>query len=257
MSVHATAVVAPEAELDSSVEVGPFTIIGPKVRIGAGTRIGPHVVIEGRTTIGKSNRIFQFAAVGAIPQDLKYAGEDSSLCIGDENQIREFATLHLGTTGGGGVTRVGDQNLFMAYSHVAHDCQVASHCVVANCGTLGGHVSLEDHVHVGGLAGVHQFARVGMLSFIAAGAMVTQDVPPYCTVHGNRAKLAGLNTVGLTRGGYSAEQISRIKSAYRSLFRSKLGRREAIAHVRAEHGAHAEIERLLRFVEGSERGIAR
>jgi UDP-N-acetylglucosamine acyltransferase len=257
MSVHPTAVVAPEAELDGSVEVGPFAVIGPKVRIGAGTRVGPHAVVEGRTTLGKRNRIFQFAAVGAIPQDLKYAGEDSALEVGDENQIREFATLHLGTSGGGGVTRVGSHNLFMAYSHVAHDCQVASHCVVANCGTLGGHVSLEDHVHVGGLAGVHQFVRVGTLAFIAAGAMVTQDVPPYCTVHGNRAKLAGLNTVGLSRGGFGAEEISRIKSAYRALFRSKLGVREAIARVRAEHGAHAEVEALLRFVEGSERGIAR
>lgn len=257
MSVHPTAVIAPTAELDGSVEVGPYVVIGPKVRIGAGTRVGAHVVIEGNTTIGRDNRIFQFAAVGAIPQDLKYAGEDSRLEIGDENQIREFATLHLGTQGGGLVTRVGDKNLFMAYTHVAHDCQVGNHCVVANCGTLGGHVTLEDHVHVGGLSGVHQFVRVGRLAFIAAGAMVTQDVPPYCTVHGNRAKLAGLNSVGLTRAGFSAEQVSRVKAAYRALFRSKLGLREAIAQVKAEHGMHPEIEHLLRFLEGSERGIAR
>ncbi len=257
MSVHPTAIVAPEAELDSSVEVGPYSVIGPKVRIGAGTRVGPHCVIEGRTSLGRNNRVFQFAALGAIPQDLKYAGEDSRLEIGDDNQIREFTTLHLGTAGGGGVTKVGNHNLFMAYTHVAHDCVVADHCILANCGTLGGHVVLEDSVHVGGLAGIHQFVRVGTQAFVAGGALVTQDVPPYCTVQGDRAKLAGLNTVGLTRAGYTADQVSRIKSAYRALFRSKLGLREALAQVRAEHGGHPEIDHLLRFVEGSERGIAR
>ncbi|HEY3445624.1 MAG TPA: acyl-ACP--UDP-N-acetylglucosamine O-acyltransferase [Myxococcales bacterium] len=257
MSIHPTAIVAPTAELDSTVEVGPYAVIGPKVRIGAGTTVGPHAVLEGRTTIGKHNRIFQFAAIGAIPQDLKYAGEDTSLEIGDENSIREFATLHIGTKGGGGLTRVGNQNLLMAYTHVAHDCLVADHCVIANCGALAGHVTLEDHVHIGGLAGVHQFVKVGTHAFVAGGALVTQDVPPYCTAQGDRAKLVGLNTVGLTRAGYTADQITRIKAAYRALFRSKLGLREAIAQVRAEHGGHPEIDHFVNFVEGSERGIAR
>ena len=257
MSIHSTAIVAATAELHSTVEVGAYAVIGPKVKIGAGTTVGPHAVIEGRTTIGRNNRIFQFAAIGAIPQDLKYAGEDTKLEIGDENSIREFATLHIGTTGGGGVTRVGNKNLLMAYTHVAHDCQVANHCVIANCGALAGHVTLEDHVHVGGLAGVHQFVKLGTHAFIAGGAVVTQDVPPYCTVQGDRAKLVGLNTVGLTRAGFTADQITRIKTVYRALFRKKLGMREAIAQVRAEFGGHPEIDHFVNFVEGSERGIAR
>lgn len=257
MSIHASAIVAPTAEIDSSADIGPYAVIGPKVRIGAGTTVGPHSVIEGRTAIGRNNRIFQFAAIGAIPQDLKYAGEDTSLEIGDENSIREFATLHIGTKGGGGVTRVGNKNLLMAYTHVAHDCRVADHCILANCAALAGHVTLEDHVHVGGLAGVHQFVKLGTQSFVAGGAVVTQDVPPYCTVQGDRAKLAGLNTVGLTRAGFTADQISRIKTAYRVLFRKKLGLREAVAQLRAEFAGHPEIERFVAFVEGSERGIAR
>jgi UDP-N-acetylglucosamine acyltransferase len=257
MAIHPTAIVDPKAELDSSVEVGPYAVIGPKVRIGAGTRVGPHAVLEGDTTIGRNNRIFQFAALGAIPQDLKYAGEETKLVVGDDNQIREFATMHIGTSGGGGVTRVGNGNLFMACSHVAHDCQVGSGCVVANCSALAGHVVVEDCVTIGGLAGVHQFCRLGAYAFVAGGSLLTQDVPPYCTVQGDRATLVGLNTVGLTRHGFTPEQISRIKDVYKTLFRSKMGLREAIAQARAEHGGHPEIDHMLRFIEGSERGVAR
>ncbi len=257
MSRHPTAIVHPEAQLDPSAEVGPYAVIGPKVKIGAGTRIGPHAVIEGRTTIGKGNRIFQFASVGAVPQDLKYAGEDTRLEIGDENQIREFATLHIGTAGGGGVTRVGNGNLFMAYSHVAHDCQVGNGCVLANGASLAGHVQVGDHVTLGGLSAIHQFTRIGDHAFISGGAMVVMDVPPYCTAQGDRAELAGLNTVGLTRHGFTEEQLRRVKDAYRILFRSKLGLNEALAKVRAEHGGHAEIDALLAFIHGSKRGITR
>lgn len=257
MSIHPTAVVAPGAEIDGSVEIGPYAVIGPRVRIGAGTTVGPHAVIEGNTTIGRDNRIFQFAALGAIPQDLKFAGEETRLEIGDENQIREFVTMHVGTAGGGGLTRVGNKCLFMANSHVAHDVQVGDGCILANSVALAGHVALEDFVIVGGLAGVHQFVRVGRHAFVAAGSVVTMDVPPYCTVQGDRAKLTGLNSVGLSRHGFSAEQISRVKSAYRTLFRSKLGLREALAQVKAEHGGHPEIDRLVRFIEGSERGVAK
>lgn len=257
MPVHPTAVVAPGAELDPSVQVGPYAVIGPKVKIGPETTVGAHAVIEGDTAIGRGNRIFQFAAIGAIPQDLKYAGEPTRLVIGDQNQIREFATLHIGTAGGGGITRVGDKNLFMAYSHVAHDCQVGSGCVFANSVALGGHVLVEDFVICGGLAGIHQFVRLGRHAFVAAGASVTMDVAPYCTVQGDRAKLAGLNSVGLTRHGYDGEQLNRVKEAYRVLFRSQLGLREALAKVRAELGGHAEIDRLLAFIEASERGIVR
>ncbi|HZA13522.1 MAG TPA: acyl-ACP--UDP-N-acetylglucosamine O-acyltransferase [Myxococcaceae bacterium] len=255
--VHPTAIVHPEAQLHPTVEVGPYAVVGPRVRIGAGSTVGPHAVIEGRTTFGERNRIFQFASVGAVPQDLKYAGEDTELVIGNGNTIREFATVHLGTAGGGGVTRLGDGNLIMANAHVAHDCQIGNGCVLANSAALAGHVQVEDYVIFGGLSAVHQFTRIGRHAFIAGGAMVAMDVPPYCTAQGDRAELVGLNTVGLARHGYSEEQIRRIKEAYKILFRSKLGLIEAVAKLRAEYGTHPEIELLLDFVSRSQRGITR
>lgn len=255
--IHPTAVVSPGAELHESVEVGPYTVIGPKVRIGAGTVVGPHAVIEGRTTIGQNNRIFQFASVGAVPQDLKYRGEDTELVLGDGNTVREFVTLNIGTAGGGGATRIGNKNLFMANSHVGHDSVVGNGCIIANSAALAGHVTLEDHVHFGGLAAVHQFTRIGRHAFISGGAMVTMDVPPYCTAQGDRAELAGLNTVGMQRAGYTPEQIQRIKDAYRILFRSKLGLNEALARARAEVGGHPEVDHFLDFVARSERGVTR
>lgn len=257
MSVHATAIVHPDAKLHESVEVGPYAIIGPKVKIGAGTTVGSHAVIEGDTTIGERNRIFHHASVGAVPQDLKYAGEPTRLVIGDENMIREFTTLNIGTAGGGGLTKVGSKNLFMAYSHVAHDCTVANGCVLANSVALAGHVDVADFVILGGLSAVHQFTRIGKHAFIAGGSMVAMDVPPYCTAQGDRAELAGLNTVGLSRHGMTDEQIGRIKDAYRILFRSKLGLNEAMSRLKAEHGGHSEIEHLLEFIASSKRGITR
>lgn len=257
MAIHPTAVVEQGAELDSSVEVGPFAVIGPNVKLSAGVRVGPHAVIEGHTTIGPGTRVFQFASVGAQPQDLKYAGEPTRLEIGANNQIREFSTLHIGTAGGGGITRVGDRNLLMAYSHIAHDCQIGSGCVLANCATLAGHVTMEDSVIMGGLAAAHQFTRIGRHAFISGGSMVTMDIPPYCTAQGDRAELSGLNTVGLTRSGFTEDQVARIKDAYRTMFRSKLGLREALARIKAEYAGHAEIEHFVGFIEGSERGIAR
>jgi UDP-N-acetylglucosamine acyltransferase len=255
--LHPTAIVHPEAQLHDTSEVGAYAVIGPHVKIGEGTRIGPHAVIEGRTTIGKRNRVFQLCSVGAVPQDLKYAGEDTQLAIGDDNTIREFATLHIGTAGGGGVTRIGNKNLFMAYSHVAHDCQVGNGCILSNSANIAGHVQIADHVILGGLSAVHQFTRIGKHAFIAGGSMVAMDVPPYCTAQGDRAELAGLNTVGLSRHGFTDDQIARIKDAYRILFRSKLGLNEAISKLKAEHGGHSEIDELLQFVAGSTRGITR
>jgi UDP-N-acetylglucosamine acyltransferase len=255
--VHPTAVVHPDAQLHETVEVGPFAVIGPKVRIGPGTRVGPHAVIEGRTTLGARNRVFQFASLGAAPQDLKYAGEDTELIIGDENQIREFTTLHIGTAGGGGVTRIGNRNLFMANSHVAHDCVVGNGCILANSAALGGHVLVEDHVIFSGLTAVHQFTRVGKHAFVAGGAMVVMDVPPYCMAQGDRAELVGLNTVGLERHGFTEAQIGRIKEAYRILFRSKLGMSEAVARLKADLGGHPEIDHLIDFVSQSKRGLTR
>jgi UDP-N-acetylglucosamine acyltransferase len=257
MAIHPTAVVDKHAELDSSVEVGPYAVIGPKVKIGPKTRIGAHAVLEGDTTIGQGNVIFQFAAIGAIPQDLKYAGEPTRLVIGEHNQIREFATLHLGTAGGGGVTRVGNHCLLMANSHIAHDVQLGDGCILANSSALAGHVVVEDRVIFGGLSAVHQFTRIGRLAFVSGGAMVTQDVPPYVTVQGDRAEVVGINTVGLTRAHFKDDQQARVKNAFKILYRSKLGFREAIAHVRAEHGGHEEIDHLVAFLENSERGIAR
>jgi UDP-N-acetylglucosamine acyltransferase len=257
VTVHATAIVHPEAKLHPTVEVGPFAIIGARVKLGAGTVVGPHTVIEGDTTIGEKNRIFHHASIGAPPQDLKYAGEPTRLVIGDENQIREFTTLHIGTAGGGGITRSGHRNLFMAYSHVAHDCVVGNGCVLANSVALAGHVDVADFVILGGLSAVHQFTRIGKHAFIAGGSMVAMDVPPYCTAQGDRAELAGLNTVGLSRHGLTDEQIGRIKDAYKILFRSKLGLNEAMTRLKAEHGGQPEIDHLLEFIGSSKRGITR
>lgn len=255
--IHPTAIVHPEAKLHDSVEVGPYAVIGAKVKLGAGCKIGPHAVLEGDTTLGERNRVWQFASVGADPQDLKFAGEDTKLLVGDDNMIREFTTLHKGTTGGGGVTRIGNKNLFMAYAHVAHDCLVGNGCVFANSATLAGHVEIGDHVTVGGLAAVHQFTRVGKFAFIAGGSMVVMDVPPYCTAQGDRAELVGLNTVGLQRHGFTDEQVRRVKDAYSLMFRSKLGFNEGLARVRAELGNHPELEDFIGFLTTSKRGITR
>jgi len=251
------AVVDPGASLGEGVQIGPFAIVGPHVRIGRGTVIGSHSVVEGRTTIGADNRIFHFASIGAVPQDLKYHGEESSLVIGDRNRIREFSTIHLGTEGGGMETRVGDDNLFMAYSHVAHDCRIGNGVILANAATLGGHVAIGDGAILGGLSGVHQFCRIGKLAFIAAGSLVVQDVPPFMTVQGDRARLAGLNLEGLKRKGFGPDAISGLKKAYRILFRSDLPLPEAVSLVRAEPGMPSEVEELIRFILSSERGITR
>ena len=255
--IHPTAVIARGAELDSTVEVGPFAVIGARVKISARTRVGPHAVIEGDTTIGEGNHIFQFAALGAIPQDLTYAGEPTRLVIGNGNSFREFCTVHIGTAQGGGITRVGDKCLLMANSHVAHDVQLGHSCILANSAALAGHVQVEDHVIFGGLSAVHQFTRVGRLAFVSGGSMVTQDVPPYVIVQGDRAEVAGINTVGLTRAGFDEHALMRVKNAYKILYRMKLGLREAVARVRAECGGHSEIDHLVAFLEGTERGIAR
>jgi len=257
MSIHPTAVVHPEAEVHPSAEIGPYSIIGPRVRIGAKNRIGPHVVVAQNTEMGEENQVFQFASVGEVPQDLKYAGEQTRLVIGNRNIIREYATLHIGTEGGGGLTQLGDGNLVMAYSHVAHDCTLGNGCILANAVNLAGHVNIGDCVIMGGLSAVHQFTRIGKHAFIAGGSMVTMDVPPYCIAQGDRAELAGLNKVGLTRHGFSPEQQERIKEAYRILFRSQLNLSDALARLEATYQGHAEIEDFIHFISGSKRGITR
>lgn len=256
--VHPTARVAAGAELAAGVTVEAYAVIGAHVRIGPGCWIGPHAVVDGRTTLGARNRVFQFASVGAQPQDLKYRGEASTLVAGDDNIVREFVSISPGTAAGGMVTRVGNGCLFMVSSHVAHDCQVGNHVILANGVALGGHVRVEDYGIVGGLAGVHQYVRVGESALCAAGAMVSMDVPPFCTAAGDRARLHGLNLVGLRRRGFPTETIAALKRAYRLLFHAGgVTRREAIATVRDGLGQVPEVARLLDFVASSSRGVSR
>jgi UDP-N-acetylglucosamine acyltransferase len=244
------------AELDSTVQVGPGAVIGAHVRIGPDTAIGPHAVIEGETTIGAGNRIFQFASVGADPQDLKYQGEASRLEIGDYNRIREFTTVHRGTAGGGMLTRIGSYVLLMNYSHIAHDCQIGDHAIIANSTEIAGHCVVEEWVVTAGMCGVHQFSRIGAHAFVAAGSKIAQDVPPYAMVAGDRrARLIGVNTTGLERRGFHTDSIAAIKSAFRTLFYGKLPRDEAIRHILIEYGDKAEVRRLLDFILKSERGV--
>jgi UDP-N-acetylglucosamine acyltransferase len=227
------------------------------VRIGRDSWIGPHAVVDGRTTLGVGCRVFPFASVGAPPQDLKYRGEPSTLDVGDGTIVREFASINPGTAGGGMATRIGKGCLFMVSSHVAHDCTVGNQVILANGAALGGHVVADDHAIVGGLAGVHQYVRIGESALCAAGAMVSMDVPPFCTVAGDRARLHGLNVVGLKRRGFSASTITALKRAYRLVFHVAGGRREALARARTALGGVAEVGRLLDFVAGSRRGVCR
>ncbi len=254
--IHPTAIVHPKAELDPTVSVGPFAVIGEGVRIDRAVSVGSHAVIEGPTEIGEGCVIHPFASLGQPPQDLKYRGEPTRLKIGRRNTFREFVTFHRGTAQGGGETVIGDDNFFMAYVHVAHDCHVGSHVIMANTATLGGHVTVGNYAIVGGLVGVHQFVRIGGYVMIGGGAIVTQDIPPFVNAAGNRARMYGLNLIGLKRRGFSKEAISALKVAYRLLFRSAgltLNQRTEQARERA--GSFPEAEQMIAFVEASERGI--
>ncbi|MBV8666183.1 MAG: acyl-ACP--UDP-N-acetylglucosamine O-acyltransferase [Burkholderiaceae bacterium] len=261
MTIHPTAIVDPKAQLDSTVEVGAYSIIGPDVRIGARTRIGPHAVVQGHTTIGSDNTIFQFGSIGAVPQDKKYAGEPTTLEIGDRNTFREFVTVNLGTVQDGGVTRIGNDNWIMAYVHIAHDCQLGNHITMSNNATLAGHVVLDDWVVMGGFTTVHQFCRIGAYAMTAFTAAVAQDVPPFVTAAGNRAAPVGINSVGLQRRGFTAEQIMAIKRGYKLIYRAGLPLEEAKAALRAEEDKSADaaihLRQLREFIENSPRGIIR
>jgi UDP-N-acetylglucosamine acyltransferase len=260
-SVHPTAIIEPGAELAEGVSVGAYSIVRAGVRIGAGTTVGPHCVIEGRTTIGRDNRIFQFASVGAAPQDKKYRGEPTELVIGDGNTIREFCTLNTGTVQDGGVTRIGDDNWIMAYVHIAHDCQVGSHTILANAVQLAGHVHLGDWVFLGGLSGVHQFVRVGAHAMTGFQTRLSQDVPPFVTAAGNPAEAQGINAEGLRRRGYGPERIASIKQMHRSLYRKGLTLAAGIAEIAAMRGGSpetdADIDLMLGFLGDASRGIVR
>jgi UDP-N-acetylglucosamine acyltransferase len=251
------AIIAPDAQLGEGVVIGAFTIIGPGVRIGAGSWIGPHVVINGPTTLGRDNKVFQFASVGDAPQDKKYGDEPTLLEVGDGNVFREFCSINRGTAGGRGVTKIGDENLFMAYSHVAHDCIVGSHCVMSNCTALAGHVELGDWVILSGYAGIHQFCKVGTHSFLANNAAVTRDVPPYLLVAGTPAEPKGVNSEGLKRRGFGPQQITNIRNAYRLLYRSGLKLAAATAQLQALAVDQPELLPFVQFLAVSERSIVR
>ena len=251
------AIVAPDAEIGEGVVIGAFTVIGPGVRIGDGCWVGPHAVINGPTTLGRQNKVFQFASVGDAPQDKKYAGEPTRLEVGDRNVFREFCTINRGTVGGRNVTRIGDDCLFMAYSHVAHDSIVGNRCVLSNCTALAGHVELGDWVILSGYAAIHQFCKIGAHAFLANNAAVTRDVPPYLLVAGSPAEPKGINSEGLKRRGFDAGQISNIKNAYRLLYRSGLKLAEAEAQLKVLSASQPELVPFVNFLSSSERSIIR
>jgi len=255
--IHPSAIIDPKAELDDNVEVGPFVVIGKHVTIGRGTTIGAHSVIDGWTHIGEDNRIFPMAAVGGVPQDLKYKGEKTRLVIGDRNIIREFTTLQPGTVTGIGETVIGNDNLFMAYCHVAHDCLIGNRVIMANGSTLAGHVLVEDFAILGGLSAVHQFVRIGESAILSGGAMVGQDVAPFTIASGDRARMRGLNIVGLRRRGFTDENISILKKACRILIYSRLRISDALTRIRKELPLIPQLSHFLEFIEKSERGICR
>jgi UDP-N-acetylglucosamine acyltransferase len=255
--IHPTAIVDPKAEIDADVQIGPYAVIGPHVHIGSGTTVGAHAVIEPYVAIGPNCRIFQFAAIGAIPQDLKFGGEKSDVKIGQGSIIREFVTIHRGTEQGGGVTQIGDECLLMNYAHVAHDCKVGRRVVMANCATLAGHITIGDYATIGGLVAIHQFAKIGEYAFIGGMTGVPKDIPPYVMASGERAALHGLNLVGLKRHGFSEKSIKELKKAYRIIFRIGLTMTEAMRRVQAEVEMVPEVVRLVEFVQSSERGVTR
>jgi len=253
--IHSTAIISTGATVGEGTSIGPYSVIGAGVRIGNHNRVGPHVVIDGDTIIGDSNQIYQFASIGAAPQDLKYEGEASVLRIGNRNIIREYATLQPGTAAGDGKTIVGDGNLLMACSHVAHDCRLGDHVRLTNAATLAGHIEIGDGAILSGLCAVHQFVRIGKLAFVSGGAMVTQDVPPFCIVQGDRARLVALNLVGLQRAGIAETEIAGLRRAFRILFRGTAILAERVAAAAEQIPKSELVKELLEFVTSSTRGV--
>jgi UDP-N-acetylglucosamine acyltransferase len=270
-TIHATAIVHPNAKIDASVTVGPYAIVGEHVSVGEGSSIGAHVVLDGHTTIGRHNKIHPFAAVGGPPQDKKYAGEPTRLIMGNGNTIREYVTINTGTAQDGGVTTLGDDNWIMAYVHIAHDCRLGSHIILANAVQLAGHVHLDDHVFLGGLTGVHQFVRVGAHAMAGFQTRLSQDVPPFITAAGNPAEATGINAEGLRRRGYTPERIAVVKRMHKTLYRQGLSLSDACAALQAQQEAlqaetnnselaaasAADVLAMLTFVTQAERGIVR
>ncbi len=254
--IHPTAVVAKSARLSEGAEIGPYCIVGERVKIGKNSKLLSNVIIED-TEIGNNCIVYPFTIIGLPPQDLKYKGERTSVRIGDNNIIREYTTIHRASVGGDGVTKIGNNNFLMAYVHIAHDCKIGNSTIMANATTLAGHVEVEDFVVIGGLVAIHQFTRIGAYAMVGGFSGVVQDIPPYTTASGNRAKLYGLNTIGLKRNGFKDSTIKELKQAYRILFRSKLTLKEAIDMVRREVKQSKEVKHLIEFIEKNKRGICR
>lgn len=255
--IHPQAIVEEGAVVGKGSVIGPWTLVAANVVIGDNCRIHSHVVIKGPTTLGNGNEIFQFASIGEDCQDLKYAGEETRLVIGDNNSFRESCTIHRGTIQDNALTQIGSNNLFMAYTHVAHDCMVGDHCILANNASIAGHVHVGDHVILGGMSGVHQFCHIGQHSFIAANALVLKDVPPYLMASGQPAKPFGLNSEGLKRRGFSKEALLMLKRAYKAVFRSGLTVDDAVENQQQQMQEFAEVENFINFIQNSSRGIVR
>ena len=255
--IHSQAIIDPSAKIADDVSIGPFTVIGADVEIGSGTTVASHVVINGPTKIGKDNRIFQFASVGEKPQDLKFNDDPTELIVGDRNTIREYVTLHRGTPGGGNVTRIGDDNLFMASSHVAHDCILGNHIILANATALAGHVMVEDHVILGGYTTVHQFTRIGAHAFTGFSTAIDRDVLPFFTVAGNRARAIGINKEGLKRRGFSPASIRALQDAFKLLIKSSCSHKVALEKVEVLAQQDENVRKMMDFLDASERGWIR
>jgi UDP-N-acetylglucosamine acyltransferase len=253
--IHPSAVIHPEAVIGNNVSIGPYSVIGAGVKIGSDSTLGSHVVVEGPTTIGRNCNLFSFASIGQIPQDLKFHGENSELIIGDNNVLREFVTFHRGTAGGGAKTIVGNDNFFMAYTHVAHDCRIGNKIIMANAATLAGHVTVEDHSIIGAFSGIHQYCRIGKYGFVGGYSVITRDVLPFSKTVGNRAHCYGMNSIGLRRKGFSSEKIDAIHHAFRLLLQSKLNTSQALEAIQKEHPTVEEIIYLVEFIRSSSRGI--
>ena len=257
VSIHPTALIHKGAEFGVGVNIGPYAVIGPNVKLHDEVEIGPHCVVDRKVTIGARTKVSSFASIGALPQDLKYRGEDTELVIGVDNLFREYSNISIGTEGGGGRTTIGDRNLFMVYTHVAHDSVIGNSCIFANSVAIAGHVHVDDFSVLGGLSAVHQFCRIGSMAMIAGGAMVVQDVPPYCMVQGDRATPNGLNVVGLRRAGCKPEELTAIKSMYRMLYNENLTVEDAIIRMEADLPASQWRAKFVEFLQKSERGVCR
>jgi UDP-N-acetylglucosamine acyltransferase len=255
--IHETAIVAPGARIGAGCYIGPFSTVGDEAVLGEKVRLDSHVVIDGRTTVGDETHIFPFASIGLAPQDLKYAGEPTATEIGKRNHIREFVTIHRGTAGGGGLTKIGDGNLFMAQAHVAHDCQIGNEVIMANAATLAGHVEIADKANIGAYSGVHQFCRIGYEAFVGGYSVVVKDAMPFAVIQGNHAKCYGLNRVGMRRRGYAKDVIEKLHRAFHLLLSSKLNTTQAVEKIRAEIADCKEVDLLVEFIEASNRGVVK